>query len=237
MSRGAWFTLKGKSFYYFFNSVFTNLLFFRTLRRKLSKLGLQDCVDKNPIVQNWYHKIWALQLVPPADVPSVFEKFIKTSVPYEEEEEEDYTDDMVEGYDEALSQYVSYVEANWIGTPRGDAPRKKPRFAISTWSINESVLEDTEFCTNSSESWNSVTKLSVVAKPSLWQLIIQLKAEDSSARAKVMSIRSGTWKDRNPGRSKKREEKRNAMRNLVLDYYTMSTDVFLEAAITFFNVF
>jgi hypothetical protein len=94
-------------------------------------------------------------------------------------------------------------------------------------------LEDTEFCTNSSESWNSVTKLSVEAKPSLWQLIIQLKAEDSSARAKVMSIRSGTWKDRNPGRSKKR----NAMRNLVLDYYTMSTDVFLEAAITFFNVF
>ena len=99
------------------------------------------------------------------------------------------------------------------------------------------MLEDTEFCTNSSESWNSVTKLSVVAKPSLWQLIIQLKAEDSSARAKVMSIRSGTWKDRNPGRSKKREEKRKAMRNLVLDYYTMSTDVFLEAAITFFNEF
>jgi hypothetical protein len=158
-------------------------------------------------------------------------------VPYEEEEEEDYTDDMVEGYDEALLQYVSYVEANWIGTPRGDASRKKPRFAITTWSINESVLEDTEFCTNSSESWNSVTKLSEVAKLSLWQLIIQLKAEDSSARAKVMSIRSGTWKDRNPGRSKKREEKRKAMRNLVLDYYTMSTDVFLEAAITFFNEF
>ena len=36
---------------------------------------------------------------------------------------------------------------------------------------------------------------------------------------------------------KKREEKRKAMRNLVLDYYTMSTDVFLEAAITLFNVF
>ena len=48
-----------------------------------------------------------------------------------------------------------------------------------------------------------------MAKPSLWQLIIQLKAEDSSARAKVMSIRSGTWKDRNPGRSEKREEKSN----------------------------
>ena len=58
-----------------------------------------------------------------------------------------------------------------------------------------------------------------------------------ASSSKVMSIRSGSWKDRNPGRSKKREEKRKAMRNLVLNYYTMSTDVFLEAAITFFNEF
>ena len=84
---------------------------------------------------------------------------------------------------------------------------------------------------------NSVTKLSVVAKPSLWQLIIQLKAEDSSARAKMMSIRAGSWTDRNPARSKRRSLKRVAMRNLVLDYYTMGTGVFLDAAISFFNEF
>ena len=193
-------------------------------------------MDKNLLVQNWFRKIWALQLIPPADVPKVFDKYIKTSVPYEDDDD-DYSEDKVEGYDEALSQFLSYVEATWIGTPRPDAPRKKPRFAISTWSINESVLEDTEFSTNSSESWNSVTKLSVVAKPSLWQLIIQLKAEDSSARAKMMSIRAGSWTDRNPARSKRRSHKRGAMRNLVLDYYTMGTGVFLDAAISFFNEF
>ena len=193
-------------------------------------------MDKNLLVQNWFRKIWALQLIPPADVPRVFDKYIKTSVPYEDDDD-DYSEDKVEGYDEALSQFLSYVEATWIGTPRPDAPRKKPRFAISTWSINESVLEDTEFSTNSSESWNSVTKLSVVAKPSLWQLIIQLKAEDSSARAKMMSIRAGSWTDRNPARSKRRSLKRVAMRNLVLDYYTMGTGVFLDAAISFFNEF
>ena len=237
MSRGAWFTLKGKSFNYFFNNVFTNLLFFRTLRRKLAQLGLTDCVDKNVTVQNWFRKIWALQLVPSADVPSVFEKYIKTTVPYEDDEEVDNVDDDVEGYDEALSQFVSYIEANWIGTPRIDAPRKKPRFAISTWSINESLLEGTEFSTNSSESWNSVTKLSVVAKPSLWQLIIQLKAEDASARAKVMSIRSGSWKDRNPARTLKRNNKRLAMQRLDMDYYTMGTGMFFKSAISFFNEF
>jgi hypothetical protein len=192
-------------------------------------------VDKNLFVQNWFRKVWALQMVPPADVVDVFEKYIKTTVPYEDDEED--LDDRVEGYDEALAQFVTYLESNWVGTPRAHAFRKKPRFAITTWTINESVLEGTEFSTNSSESWNSVSKLSVVAKPSLWQLILQLKAEDSTARAKMMSIRAGTWKDRNPGRSARREEKRKAMRNLVLDYYTMNTGIFLDSAISFYNEF
>jgi hypothetical protein len=192
-------------------------------------------VDKNILVQNWFRKVWALQMVPPADVVNVFDKYIKTTVPYEDEEDD--LDDRVEGYDEALAQFVTYLESNWVGTPRDPAPRKKPRFAITTWTINESLLERTEFSTNSSESWNSVSKLSVVAKPSLWQLIHQLKAEDSTARAKMMSIRAGTWKDRNPGRSARREEKKKAMRNIVLDYYTMNTGIFLDSAITFFNEF
>ena len=230
MSRGVLYTLKGKSLI-IFNNVFTNLLFIRTLRRKLAQLGLTDCVDKNVTVQNWFRRIWALQLLPPADVPAVFDKYIKASVPYEDEEA-DYQDDDVEGYDEALSQLVSYCEANWIGAPRPDAPRKKPRFPIASWSINESLLEGMEFSTNSSESWNSVTKLSCVAKPSLWQLIIQLQAEEASARAKVLSIRSGTWKDRNPARTQKRSKKR-----LVMNYYTMSTELFFQAAIAFFNEF
>ena len=51
-----------------------------------------------------------------------------------------------------------------------------------------SLLEETEFSTNCSESWNSVSKLPVVSKPSLWQLLIQLKAEDASMKAKMMAI-------------------------------------------------
>ena len=97
-------------------------------------------------------------------------------------------------------------ELTWMGNPRPDGPRRKPRFPISTWSINESVLEDTEFSTNCSESWNSVSKLTVVSKPSLWQLIIQLKAEDASMRAKMMAVRTGAWKDKNPGRSARRAD-------------------------------
>ena len=100
-----------------------------------------------------------------------------------------------------------------------------------------SVLEDTEFSTNCSESYNSVSKLSVVSKPSLWQVIIQLKAEEASARAKLIAIRTGNWKDKNPSRTNRRKAKKAALKSLVEDYYTMSPDGFLEAAVTFYNEF
>ena len=206
------------------------------LRRKLKDLGLSDCVDKNILVQNWFRRVWSLQLVPPADVVRVFENHIKNTVPYEDDEEAISEDpDLVANFDENLSQFLAYLESNLVGTPRVNLPRKKPRIAINTWSVNESLLNGTEFSTNSSESWNSVSKLTVVAKPTIWQLIHQLQAEDATSRTKMLSIRTGSWKERHPGRVARREFKRKAMVNLVLDYYTMNTENFFDAAITFFN--
>ena len=67
----------------------------------------------------------------------------------------------------------------------------------------------------------------MVSKPSLWQLIIQFKAEDASMRAKMMAVSTGAWKDKNPGRSARRADKKAAMRSLVEDYYTMFRGIFL----------
>ena len=96
-------------------------------------------------------------------------------------------------FNKALVNMVTYFELTYLGRPRTDGPRRKPRFPIPTWSINVSVLEETEFSANCSESWNSVSKLTVVSKPSLWQLLIQLKAEDASMKAKMMAITTGAW--------------------------------------------
>ena len=74
-----------------------------------------------------------------------------------------------------------------------------------------------------------------VSKPSLWQLLIQLKAEDASMKAKMMAITTGAWKDNNPGRSARRTDKKAALKSLVENYYTMDPGLFLEAAIGFFN--
>ena len=69
-------------------------------------------------------------------------------------------------FNKALISMVTYFELTYLGRPRTDGPRRKPRFPIPTWSINVSVLEETEFSANCSESWNSVSKLTVVSKPS-----------------------------------------------------------------------
>ena len=61
--------------------------FKRALRRKLVELELSESVDKNILVQNWFRKLWAVQLVPPLDAAWVWDNHIKTSVPYEEDEE------------------------------------------------------------------------------------------------------------------------------------------------------
>ena len=132
--------------------------------------------------------------MPPLDAVWVWENHIKTTVPYEEDEEAIRDDaERVDDFNEALVNMVTYFELTYLGRPRTDGPRRKPRFPIPTWSINVSVLEETEFSANCSESWNSVSKLTVVSKPSLWQLLIQLKAEDASMKAKMMAITTGAW--------------------------------------------
>ena len=65
------------------------LHFKRVLRRKLVDLKLIESVNRNILVQNWFRKIWALQLVPPfhAHAIWVWKNHIKTSVPYEDVEQ------------------------------------------------------------------------------------------------------------------------------------------------------
>ena len=65
------------------------LHFKRVLRRKLVDLKLIESVNKNILVQNWFRKFWAQELVPPfhAHAIWVWKNHIKTSVPYEDIEQ------------------------------------------------------------------------------------------------------------------------------------------------------
>ena len=56
--------------------------------------------------------------------------------------------------------------------------------------------------------------------PSLWQLLIQLKA-------KMMGIMNGAWKGSKTRRSTRRADKKAALKIIMKDYYIMDPGVFL----------
>ena len=74
-----------------------------------------------------------------------------------------------------------------------------------------------------SESLLAELKLSTVARPSMWVLISMIQKEESTARAKVDAISSGKYNDSNPGRSKRRQERADKLRELMQSYNTMTT--------------
>ena len=134
---------------------------------------------------------------------------------------------------------ATYVEGTWIGLllPNRSGARKKPRFSSSIWSIRESIMEDREFTTNGSESWNSVLKLSSTGKSNIWKLINTMKAEEATMRTKGMSLRTWTYSNPNPARTKKKMEKRAALKDLVESYSMMPLGEILDCCLGFYNEF
>ena len=62
--------------------------------------------------------------------------------------------------------------------------------------------------------------------------------EEASARAKMANIiRCGKHVDQNPGRTRKREETAEGIRDLVKRYSTMNSRDFIDAFLGFYNEF
>ena len=192
-----------------------------------------------------------MQLVRVEEIDDKVVDVISSNTPYDEGEDEYDTDDSelddedrerirrIRGFNEALDDLKHYVEKTWVGTkqPTRGGGRRKPRFSPKIWSVNQSIIEGSEFTTNISESFNSANKLSTVARPSMWALISMIQKEESTARAKVAGIRSGSYKDSNPGRTKRRQERAEKLRELVQSYNTMTTEDFIDASLAFYNEF
>ena len=100
------------------------------------------------------------------------------------------------------------------------------------------VVENPKKVVMSESPRKLVTKVVMTkTKTPVKQVILQLKSEDASTRAKLLAIRTGAWKDKNPGRVARRKLKAAALKSLVEDHYTTSPANFLDAAVTFYNEF
>ena len=91
----------------------------------------------------------------------------------------------------------------WIGTTW-----RKSHQACQIVHQEDNAHLDSEFSTNSSESYNSVSKLFLVSEPSFWQMHIQWKAEDYSIKAKIRAIMTRVCTYDNLGRSARRAYKK-----------------------------
>ena len=61
--------------------------------------------------------------------------------------------------------------------------------------------------------------------------------EEASALAKMANIRCGKHVDQNPGRTRKREETAERIRDLVKSYSTRNIKDFIDASLGFYNEF
>ena len=53
----------------------------------------------------------------------------------------------------------------------------------------------------------------------------------------MAGIRSGSYKDSNPGRTKRLQERAEKLRELVQSYNTMTTEDFIDVSLAFYNEF
>ena len=137
----------------------------RCFRRKVQELGLVEVINHNQEVAKWVRSWSVMQLLPNDNVVDC----ISANTPYDEGEDEYDSDDSelddedrerirrMRGFNEALDDLKHYVEKTWVGIkqPTRGGGRRNPRFSPKIWSVNQSIIDGSEFTTNISESFNS----------------------------------------------------------------------------------
>ena len=212
----------------------------RCLREKLKQLGLLKYTNQFEDVQVFVRKLWSLSIVPPNKVISVWEEFIKDSVPYIDEEQTEDSEDKAEAvtYNAALEQFVVYFESTWLGSKNArnpEGPRRKARFDMGLWNKYDQVINEDDGCNNKSESWNSVSKIGLNMHPSIWVVLDLFKREEGLARAKLSSVALGTAAVDHPARAKARAEKRRQLKEVAGQFGTTLMEDYLNMVVAHYN--
>ena len=135
--------------------------------------------------------------------------------------------DTIQLYNLAMDQFFYYMETTYVGyVNKRTQNRGTPLFPVSLWNKHNEAVNESELTTNSSESWNSVSK--PARKGNLWSVMNTLKKEDGLARGKLVSSASGTYTDPNPSRTKKIAKSKARLSLVVKKYSSMLLDNWLD---------
>ena len=83
----------------------------RIIKEHIGKSGLQGHYQKDPLFQNWIHKIWALALLPKDDIIEVRARFVLKAAPRLEEKEgdEDSTKLQKRVLNKGIDDFIGYM--------------------------------------------------------------------------------------------------------------------------------
>ena len=208
----------------------------RALREAQGRVGLLRHSEADITIQNWIRMIWSLSFIPNQDVIKVYTEYVLPKMPEIDEEEDE--DKEAADFTRAIEEFVNYFEATYLGkvNPR-TGRRGKPRFKFEYWNHYDVVVNDSgEITNNKSEAFNCVMKITIPMAPNIFGILKAIKDEEALSNAKFSASLAGNVNsDRHPSRTKKYCERKEKLRDLLVQYSSLTLDKYMEALMTFFN--
>ena len=208
----------------------------RGIQKSQQKTRLLPYINAAEEVQTFNRYLWALAYVPISDILKVYEEFIMPKLPKMDLDVED--EDTSEAYNKAMDTFIESYETTWLGkVSKRTKQRGKPKFKFELWNKYATLLAgEMDMTTNKSEAWNSASQLSLPMKPYIFQVLDAIKTEEGLARAKLhQAITGSPPKDANPGRTKARLRRMEALKGIVEQYEDLSLDTYMNSLNVHFN--
>ena len=152
-------------------------LLLKNFRKKIQSSGLQNRYMQEPAFALHLKMLPALAFVPPQDVVVAFEEV---------------TDTIRQIFGEQVDEVIDYLEDNYIGRYRRNAPRAAPTFAINLWNMFHRTHEEMPRTNNNVEGWHQrFQSLCMGHNLNFWKFLSVLKKEETLSRANAVQAEAG----------------------------------------------
>mgnify|MGYP001352632150 CR=1 FL=1 len=197
-------------------------------------------MNKSMKLQMFYHKLWALSLLPEDCIEDAF-IFLKSpdELPIEDtmdKTEEELTE--VQDFNRRLLNFIRYFERTWLGEKLPSGGRKRPLFDHHLWNKNEAILEEEDLTTNGSEAINLQISASLETKKkkNLFNVFLKLKQEETKSISNLFAAAAGDREgSHNPGRLKEIQLAKQKRKKLVESFDREDIPTFLKVAASYYD--
>ena len=169
---------------------------------------------------------------------SVSLKLCQTPVISKEDLEDSDEEDKADALTAAIDKHTEYFVSAYVGKIHPVTQiRGNPRIPIELWSNYKAVMDGgNDVTNNSSENWNSVSKLTLPLKPSIWAVLMALKMEEQHAKTRFHgSPGDDNEEEDNTKRVRDRVDRFKKLRAILMTYGEIPIKDYLDALMAMYN--